>query len=131
MQLTILAKGEPLTGTVCASRDGGGSIAELCATLLDLGMAYPSEAPAFRCADHCRVCERTRTSGIPSYKLSGDDWYVSSRECAEALVAYERAIAAGAPQPGGFAADFVGFLMAAARCDGFRLSGADACSRSR
>ncbi len=122
MQLTILAKGEPFTGTVCTPRDGGGSIAELCDALLDLGMAYPSEAPAFTCPDDCKVCERTRTSGIPSHKLSGGDSHVTARECAEALVAYDKAIAAGAQRPDGFAGDFVAFLMAASRCQGFRLS---------
>ncbi|WP_370973926.1 hypothetical protein [Amycolatopsis sp. cg9] len=123
----------------------------LCQAMAELDMAHPSPVPDFPASDHLDrhdfdgeqpVTDRARAymqaltqvqadhgthgaarlPGIPWHKLaSGDGWHVTGDECAEALAAYEIALAAGADHPAAFADDVIPFLRTAARYGGFRV----------
>lgn len=61
--------------------------------------------------------------GIPIHKLceSNDGWHVTAAECLSALQLYRRALEAGKPHPEAFGDDFIPFLIAATKCDGFEV----------
>lgn len=62
------------------------------------------------------------TPGIPTFKFSSNDgWHVTVDECQQALLAYQRALELGIPQPEEFYGDFIPFLRHAAEQDGFEV----------
>jgi hypothetical protein len=59
---------------------------------------------------------------IPSHKFtSNDGWHVTKGECAEALKAYDAAMADGTDHPARFYDDLIPFLRLAAEHDGFEV----------
>ncbi len=63
-----------------------------------------------------------KSNGIPLHKLTTPlGWYVTVKECREAITAYDRARANGIRHPRIFGTDLIPFLRAAAEQNGFEV----------